>query len=284
MNPLLQTALMWLDRGITTVPVFPHEKKPIIKWRAWANKLPTQKHLEVWFRNPNDNIALLCGMNNLVVVDFDSLALEKEWMETQSLIWQNVFKNTHRVTTSRGVHVYLYCDELPQARKFKQEQIDIKANGLVMIPPSIHPSGARYIGNDSEIIRVGSLDTLFPKIEYQKFEKKDIPTINPWDVHFDDPIDINYIKKNIPILDVCNWYTNLSGSTNGGKLRWGLCPKHDDHHPSFYANLETGNCRCLSTKCELCCDHGFDVINLFSIMEGITTKEACHRLGSMINR
>jgi hypothetical protein len=53
-----------------------------------------------------------------------------------------------------------------------------------------------------------------------------------------------------------------------GKALVGLCPLHNEKHPSFYIYQETNSCWCYG------CNRGGDVINLVRLLHGHSFKEA----------
>lgn len=53
-----------------------------------------------------------------------------------------------------------------------------------------------------------------------------------------------------------------------------LCPFHDDHNPSFSANLETGAFFCFA-----CAASGGNVLDFFIKKSGLQFKDACKALG-----
>ena len=57
-----------------------------------------------------------------------------------------------------------------------------------------------------------------------------------------------------------------------GKSLVGLCPLHNERHPSFYVYPETNSCWCYG------CNQGGDVINLIKLLHGYSFKEAVQYL------
>ena len=57
-----------------------------------------------------------------------------------------------------------------------------------------------------------------------------------------------------------------------GKALVGLCPLHNEKHPSFYIYPETNSCWCYG------CNQGGDVINLIKLLHGYSFKEAVQYL------
>lgn len=57
-----------------------------------------------------------------------------------------------------------------------------------------------------------------------------------------------------------------------GKTLVGLCPLHNERHPSFYIYPESNSCWCYG------CNQGGDVINLIKLLHGYQFKEAVQYL------
>jgi len=282
----IETAKLWLSRGISPIPLLPKSKMPMFHWKKWATELPTEKHLAVWFNNKNNNIAICCGMSNLVVIDFDDMDKFREWIfRLEDTVWFDIFLNTYSVQTSRGIHIYLYCDKLPHKHTVKEKMIDIKSSGFVLVPPSIHPSGTLYKENNNKaILRVATLDDLFPHefVTHKCDDKCVIADENSWDVRIDEnSIGIEDIKK-ISMLTVAQWYTHMSPMSNQYWI--GCCPGHDDKHPSFHVDIVNNKCFCHSTRCKLNGDYWLDTLDFYALIEGIDKKEAFKQLRKVIIR
>ena len=68
---------------------------------------------------------------------------------------------------------------------------------------------------------------------------------------------------------------NLSEYSND--WAWGLCPFHNDQHPSFTVNLESGAFRCMSSSCGV---HGGSLVSFVSQLHGLDYKAAVRFLGA----
>lgn len=67
MTPTLQTALLLRTSGISTIPVKP-DKRPLLPWKAYQDRLPTEEELGKWFAR-SAGIALCAG--KIQCLDFD---------------------------------------------------------------------------------------------------------------------------------------------------------------------------------------------------------------------
>ena len=77
--------------------------------------------------------------------------------------------------------------------------------------------------------------------------------------------NIDQIKSSVRIEDVAGGYVNL---LRCGKLFKGLCPFHDDHHPSLIVDPQKQTFACYA-----CGEHG-DVIAFVQKMERCSFAEA----------
>lgn len=281
METAFDTAQRWIDFGVSPIPLGPHSKIPMIHWRNWTDKLPSIDLARQWFEPRfKRNIGLCCGMNNLVVIDFDNMDYYKSWYGGLKRVWKRTFDSTYQVNTARGIHFYFRTRELEQSRKLK-EGVDIKAcYSFVVAPPSIHPSGAIYTSNTRDVIRVDNTTDLFP---YPVFDSKPaivIPT--EWDCpdEHKEILSIKDIKSKISIVEFVSGYTKLHKTSADGRWWMGRCPAitHRDSHPSFRVDTRSKRCTCLSGGCILFNQRGLDVFDFYQIMNGVDLKTAIRDL------
>jgi len=72
-NPMLQAALELLVMGFRPIPIAENSKKPLISWKEFQKKPPSENQLVRWWRKwPNANLAVLTGTASGVdAVDLD---------------------------------------------------------------------------------------------------------------------------------------------------------------------------------------------------------------------
>ena len=120
------STVLWLSSlGFSVIPQYLRTKIPKFKWGKYQTMAPSETELRRWFSVPS-NGAVVCGANNLMVIDFDDIELFTEWrMSTiDSPIAAYVANNAYMVKTARGVHVYTrYAGEI---RNMHFDGIDIK--------------------------------------------------------------------------------------------------------------------------------------------------------------
>jgi len=153
-------ALSYLSGGWSVIPIKPRTKRPLIAWEPFQHRLPRVEEVQQWYgRWPNAGVGIVTGaISNLVVVDVDvqhggdnALA---ELVRRNGLLPPTV----EAVTGSGGLHLYFAYPGRPlSSRVGWAPGIDLRADGgLVVAPPSVHPSGRRYEwkpGRDPDQVR-----------------------------------------------------------------------------------------------------------------------------------
>jgi len=272
MNALFETALDWVSKGFSVIPIKYRDKKPSIHtWEPYQTQLPDITILQIWFASRLTNIALITGWNHLVVVDFDQIDVFRFWFSLYPL-------QTYMVKTSRGIHVYLQVDNPP--KNYHSDLLDIKAErGYILIPPSIHPSGAQYVCyQDRPILRIQDLAEVLPAeftpapevVDAGPFHTEQAITSDPWEsaeqaIILDADI-VNKIRQNQSILGLL---PNAERSSRDGRWYVSLCPFHNDHSPSLWIDTKHGLCGC--RKCNI---KDMDVINLYARLHNVTNQQA----------
>lgn len=117
-------------------------KRPMISWKEFQSRLPTEQEVREWFdRWPDANIGIVTGrISNLVVFDLDSNGAV-EYADNEG-----GFPETVKVKTGKGYHVYMQAPGFEVRGSINKElDIDIRADGnYVVAPPSVHGSGNAY--------------------------------------------------------------------------------------------------------------------------------------------
>jgi hypothetical protein len=177
-NVMLNYALLYLQKGLSVVPLVYGDKKPAIRWEEFQSRRPTEDEVRKWFSKLH-NIGIVCGSvsDNLVVIDFDSddkfnkfyEKLDKTYPELRDIVL-----NTWIVETGKGRHIYLRIRMDPNEFRDRMrtrvrlvEGVDIKAEGgYVVAPPSLHPSGKQY-----RFINSGGVNNPIAEVSYEDFQK-----------------------------------------------------------------------------------------------------------------
>lgn len=147
------------ELGFATIPLMPRSKRPLRK--GWLTGRDGQ-----WIGAPSDaNLGVLTGARSgdLVVLDFDSPDGPERVLGMTPIQLAVV---TTVVETARGWHVYARAPEV--ASSTPREGLDVRsAGGMVVAPPSVHPSGHRYafVGSHRSVVQLAAIapDLLAPQ-------------------------------------------------------------------------------------------------------------------------
>jgi len=140
-NSVLHLAKEYIYKfGYSVIPVG-RDKKPVIDWKEYQTRYPTDEELEVWFSDGKNNIAIVTGpISGIAVLDIDG-------KEGEESIKQNklYLPPTPCVKTGKGYHYYFKYQDGVRNFTRRYPGIDLRGEGgYVLAPPSIHPSGMRY--------------------------------------------------------------------------------------------------------------------------------------------
>lgn len=122
--------------GLTPIPLKPHSKEPLVKWRDGWN--PTIDVLERWTAKLGVNWGVRCGAE-LVVLDFDIPGDYQEFITNHS-----VPADAPTVKTSRGYHIWLKPKH-PVATQ-KLAGVELKASSRYVVAPPSEPEWERVGG------------------------------------------------------------------------------------------------------------------------------------------
>ena len=141
-NKVMEAALKYHRLGWVVVPIPHKEKRPVISWKEYQTRFPTEEELKAWFyHSPHSNIGIVTGkLSKIAVVDADG----QEGIKT--LItkgWGSVLESF----SGSGMHLFYAYPEGADVRNTCKDipGIDTRAEGgLVVVAPSIHPTGRPY--------------------------------------------------------------------------------------------------------------------------------------------
>jgi len=272
---LIGEAKALYDQALFPIPLYYKSKVPAVRWRRWYENYPSWKDVaEVFSTKLYRGIGVLVGKvsHNLVVLDFDQPHRYAQWHTKHPII-------TRTVRTNRGLHVYVRLTNPPK-RTLSMEGGDIKGNGYVVTPPSIHPSGWQYFYRNlyAPIYTADSLTSIGIVVDVPV---RNIPAglIPPRDKGTTKNVLVSNIKKLLPIPQLLHTHTELFPS--GENYLICCCPLHDDHSPSMWVNVERGICGCFSSTC-IGHEHPMDVINLYAKLSNISNREAIFALAERL--
>ena len=144
----LDAALEHLARGWAVIPAAERTKRPIVRWQTYQKQMPSVAQLRNWFaRWPEANLAVITGkVSGLVVLDVDprhgGSASLAELERRHGPLPQTV----EAVTGGGGRHIYFaFPDREIRNRAGFAPGLDLRGEGgVIVVPPSVHPSGKRY--------------------------------------------------------------------------------------------------------------------------------------------
>jgi hypothetical protein len=126
--------------GLAVVPILRGEKEPIVTYGSWKRR-PGSAIVAKWAaRFPHADIALICDLSGLVVVDVDDVALIPDMLRR--------YGDTPLIVgTARGAHLYYRAvgGEACGSLRSSGLDVDIKAGrAIVVAPPSLASNGEPY--------------------------------------------------------------------------------------------------------------------------------------------
>ena len=289
-------AKQFLDIGIGLLPIKYMDKKPDAfhlvhgSWDVFRTQLPTRPQVENWFNTPH-NYGVITGWRDLVVIDFDDMSIYREWLtwaQTNGGMPKMIAESAYKVTTSRGVHVYV---RLPGQKALKLDRIDIKAaGGYVLGPGSIHPSGREYSALQDVFnfpMLISLADVLPASLLHQHTVLKSavLPhamSTKPssvWDVLDNSgKVGRGAVEKIKKQLRVEDYFPNKHLTSATGRYYVAECPFHDDKSPSFWLDTQKQICNCFVCQFE----KALDVIDLHAKLYGISNADAIRALGGTL--
>lgn len=130
------------------VPIAGQDKRPIVRWAAYQHERATEAEIRQWFTTwPNANIGIITGsISDLIVLDLDPRHGGDDSLSELERRHGPLPKTVEAVTGGGGRHIYfLHPGGVVRNKVGLAQGIDLRGDGgLVVAPPSIHPSGRRY--------------------------------------------------------------------------------------------------------------------------------------------
>lgn len=144
-NRFQDTALSYLERGWSVIPLTPNGKRPLIPWQKYQSEQPTLEIVTKWWiQSPDANIAIITGkISGIIVLDIDG---EEGQATLSDLIKSKKIPKTPVSSTGKGSH-YIFKHPGGEYRNFARRLpgLDFRGDGgYIVAPPSIHPSGKVY--------------------------------------------------------------------------------------------------------------------------------------------
>ena len=288
----IDSAREFLSMGIATIPLRHRGKEPETAmiggtWERYKDHLPTEYELLRWLGSDWQNYGVVCGWDNLAVIDFDTADAFAVWCEYRDHYLMRIYElqqQPYTVQSARGAHVYirLYGDYQNQRRR----GIDVKVHGYVVGAGSIHPTGTEYqeVHPKKHFPQVFDLDTwlpveLFPKIAPEAstghlealpmvFDNLSNGTYDPFAqaTRARDLDLLSIVKSSVRIEHL---FPQAVRTSADGRWLACACPFHDDKKPSAWIDT-----RRQLFGCQVCGFRPMDSVNLYARMHNMSDKEA----------
>ena len=168
--PMLEAGLDYIERrGWPVLPLYPRQKNPYLP--AGYKELPplTPDELRRYFdETPDLNIGMHTG-HGIIVIDVDEKPGKMSGSKALAALEElhgKLPKTLTNLTGGGGRQLFFYLpsgysfgDRLPVVAEWLRSHpeaesagvIDIRNDGLVVLPPSIHPDGLRYRWEDPDV-------------------------------------------------------------------------------------------------------------------------------------
>jgi hypothetical protein len=144
----LLSALAYLRRGWSVIPVLPRDKRPAIPWASYQRARADEAEIREWYsRWPDANIGIVTGaVSSLVVLDVDPLHGGDKSVGELERAHGPLPHTVEALTGGGGRHVYFSHPGEPLHNQVGLAPgLDVRGDGgFVVAPPSMHPSGRRY--------------------------------------------------------------------------------------------------------------------------------------------
>lgn len=144
----LEAALAYLAMGWAVVPAAERGKRPIVRWQAFQAARPSEAQVrEWWARWPQANVSVVTGEGSgLVVLDVDRQHDGEQSLKALEDRHGVLPTTVEAMTGGGGRHVYFAHPGFEvRSRAGLAPGLDIRGDGgVIIVPPSIHPSGRPY--------------------------------------------------------------------------------------------------------------------------------------------
>lgn len=147
-SPSHAAALAYLARGWSVLPVRHAEKRPAVLWQEFQHRLAGEEEVDAWFRRwPDAGVGIVTGrISGLVVIDVDPRHGGEGSLADLVGARGPLPPTLEARTGGGGRHLYFaHPGTQLRNRVGIADGIDLRGDGgMIIAPPSIHPSGRAY--------------------------------------------------------------------------------------------------------------------------------------------
>ena len=146
---IARAAMDYRAAGWSVVPLRPRDKRPLIRWEEFQGGLPSEADVVEWQRRwPDANVGIVTGSaSRLIVLDIDPKHGGDDSLEQLERRFGRLAATVEARTGGGGRHLYFAHPGYPvRNRAGIRQGVDLRGDGgYVVAPPSVHPSGERYV-------------------------------------------------------------------------------------------------------------------------------------------
>ena len=144
----LDAALAYCALGWAVIPVAERGKRPIVRWQTFQETAPSEDAIRQWFTKwPKANLSVVTGaVSGIVVLDVDPKHDGDKSLQMLEEQYQRLPSTVEAVSGGGGRHIYFAHPGFEvRNRAGMAPGLDLRGDGgVVVVPPSIHPSGKPY--------------------------------------------------------------------------------------------------------------------------------------------
>jgi len=265
------------------MPLKPQSKELQPGYGARKAHIQSPEVARQWFLNTDVNLGVvLGGPTGLIVADWDDARRYELWRATTGMAVQTLTEQT-----ARGYHVFF---TFPGLCMNISHDCELKATGVCMVAPSVHPSGFVYhVLRDVPIVPLDgeSATMLFPFLSEALAHQSHRDCEGDASKHVEKSQTVTRVTGSV-IARIKAARLIANEMTAAGVVlqpvsanTWvGLCPFHPDHTPSLWVYPQKGLWGCNRPDCPAAGTH--DVINFRAMHRGISNAAAIKQLASEI--
>jgi len=147
-QPIKKTALEYLKRRWSVIPIRAKDKRPTIHWLEFQHRHPSESEVKHWYdRWPDANLGIVTGViSGLVVLDVDPKHDGDASLAELIQLHDPLPHTIEAITGGGGRHVYFaHPGGIVRNKVGLAPGIDLRGDGgCVVAPPSVHASGKAY--------------------------------------------------------------------------------------------------------------------------------------------
>jgi len=257
------TALDWLGRGFSLLPVYARSKY-IVEGFTFEKSIRDQATAARYFLTASHryNLAVVCPPGYFVL-DFDTWDFYLRWLKFVKRFDDAISSTYTELTPGNGAHVFLSGD-LPDCYQ-SRPGVEVKRHCIVA--PSVVRHGRYEVFSEGSIYH-GSMDAALYLLFYPC---PDSASRLVAQIRSDPRVGdgwVSKIKLRLSIVDLFKKYYPHAKLKQRGKYYNTSCPFHADKNPSFFIDTQLN-----IFGCHACKARG-DVINFYALTNHIDNAKA----------